>query len=231
MRVSLDAFSAHDRRADATPTSPRVLFVFATEAEAAPLLDSLGFVARDVGPHRLRALDITAHLLVTGMGPDAAARSLEAAFRNHTPELVINAGIAGALRPGFGVGEIIDVVGAAHAREDVQTPLEFRSASSRRPGWWPQGLRRGLLLTRKTPLFDAVEANRLAASADLVDMEGAAVLQTCADADVPCVLLKSVSDFADERATLLANLARASAALAGVLRAAFQPVSSPGVMP
>lgn len=230
MRVSLDAFSPHDRRDDAAPTSPRVLFVFATEAEAAPLLDSLGFLAREVGPHRLHALGATAHLLVTGMGPDAAARSLGATLRHHAPDLVINAGIAGALRPGFGVGEMIDVVGAAHALEDIHAPLDFRSVSSRRPGWWPQGLRRGLLLTRKTPLFDAMEANRLAASADLVDMEGAAVLRTCADADVPCVLLKSVSDFADDRATLLANLALASAALAGVLRAAFQPVSSPGVM-
>jgi adenosylhomocysteine nucleosidase len=231
MRVNHPAFSPHNRQDDAAPMSPRVLFVFATEAEAAPLLDSLGFTAREEDPSRLRALDGIAHLLVTGMGPDAAARSLDAVLRSHTPDLVVNAGIAGALRPGFGVGEMIDVMGAAHAPEDIRAPLDFHTASSRRPEWWPQRLRRGLLLTRRTPLFDPAEANRLATKAHLVDMEGAAVLQVCADRDVPCVLLKSVSDFADERATLLANLARASAALAGVLRAAFQPVSSSGVMP
>lgn len=210
----------------------RILFVFATRAEADPLMAAGGeaALATSTAAH-FHAYGRTTDWLVTGMGPEAAARSVRAALVRERPAMVINAGIAGALHPGFGIGDVVEVAAAAHAQVEHPGHREFLALSASRPDWWPRDLRRGRLLTRATPLFDPEEASRLATRADLVDMEGAAVAEVCAEAEIPCLLIKAVSDFADDRATLLSNLAGASHALAQVLRAAFGQASLSGVMP
>ncbi len=208
------------------------LFVFATRAEAEPLLAALGdsFVLASNDRPVFR-YGKTARVLVTGMGPDAAAHGVREEFARARPAVVINAGIAGALHTGFGLGDLVEVEAVAHATPGFDENLDFVALPSLRPGWWPRDLRRGRLLTRTTPLFDVEEAARLATHADLVDMEGAAIAHACAAAGIPCALIKAVSDFADDRATLLSNLAGASHALAQVLHTAFAPASLSGVMP
>lgn len=210
----------------------RILLIFATQAEADPLLAAMGdVVTREGDTTHLHSDGHATRLRVTGMGPAAAAHIVRAELARERPAVVINAGIAGALHSGFGLGEVVEVEAAAHAMPGDTENLAFMALPALRPAGWPKDLRRGRLITRPTPLFDVVEATRLATRADLVDMEGAAIVQACADADVPCVLLKAVSDFADDRATLLSNLARASQALAQVLQTTLRPSSLSGVMP
>ena len=198
------------------------LFVFATRAEADPLLATFGdIVCSQSNESHLFRCGSAARLLLTGMGPDAAGRVLREELARVRPAAVVNAGIAGALHAGFGLGDLVDVEATAHAAPGAAANFDFLALVGQRPAWWPRDLRRGRLLTRTQPLFDANEAAQLAASADLVDMEGAAIAQACADAGIPCAVIKAVSDFADDRATLLSNLAGASHALAQVLRTAF----------
>jgi 4-hydroxybenzoate polyprenyltransferase len=95
---------------------------------------------------------------------------------------------------------------------------------------WP-GLAEARLVTVDDGLFEAARRARLAAAADLVDMEGYGVAEICAKHGVPCHLVKGVTDLAieGERATLQANLAEVSERLAGILfdgLAAFAPAPS-----
>jgi len=72
---------------------------------------------------------------------------------------------------------------------------------------------------------------RLAATADLVDMEGERIARRCAAQAKPCALLKAVSDHADDRATLLRNLDASSRRLSEFLTRHFRASKPCGAVP
>jgi 4-hydroxybenzoate polyprenyltransferase len=79
------------------------------------------------------------------------------------------------------------------------------------------------------PVFGGDPRHRLAAHADIVDMEGHAVAQAARRQGIPCYLLKGVSDLADEsgRDHLMQNLARVSEALAQEVVKGLERFSEP----
>jgi 4-hydroxybenzoate polyprenyltransferase len=78
-------------------------------------------------------------------------------------------------------------------------------------------------------VFGGDPRHRLAAHADIVDMEGHAVAQAARRQGIPCYLLKGVSDLADEsgRDHLMQNLARVSEALAQEVVKGLERFSEP----
>jgi adenosylhomocysteine nucleosidase len=195
------------------------MFAFATAMEAQPLIDRLAATrcvddgypvyrctARESCPATL--------IVITGIGLARAAEVTAEVLRNVRVRFVVNAGIAGALRPQYSVGALVRVSAVAEVSDDPRDTAVFRALSATSVGWLPRALAVGRLISRASPLFDPVQAAAFGTYADLVDMEGAAIARECARLRVPCALLKAVSDHAEDRATLHRNLKFASQQLA-----------------
>ncbi|MFS0885997.1 nucleosidase [Aeromicrobium sp. 179-A 4D2 NHS] len=155
----------------------RVLVVAATKSEAAYVPDHL-------------------RLVLTSIGKVEAASVTAAAIAQHRPELVLNVGTAGALRPGV-AGLFLPSLVVNH---------DLSAAAIRALGHDPvdeieiAGGDGTALATGDLFVTDPATRDLIAERAHLVDMEGFAVARACQLAHVPCRLVKVVSDTADDSA-------------------------------
>jgi adenosylhomocysteine nucleosidase len=159
-------------------------------------------------------------VLVTGMGKVNAAAALATVLsRGPLPSSVINLGTAGALRPGRTGTHVVSAV----LQHDFDT--EFLRGLTGETYGAPLTLSDGgadgvVLATGDSFIGDDAARDRLAARADLVDMEGYAVAFVARQAGVPVRLVKHVSDDAGDDAAKtwresVADCARALAEWAG----------------
>ncbi len=152
-------------------------------------------------------------LVITGLGKTAAAVATTRALLGTERDglTVLNVGTAGALRPDregiFLPSRVLnhdlnaDVLRAlgVDPREELEIPDGDGS----------------VLATGDVFVTDPAVRDRLAARADLVDMEGYAVALACAELGVPVRLVKHVSDSADAGAMDWPDLVDASARALG----------------
>jgi adenosylhomocysteine nucleosidase len=178
-------------------TTPHVLVVSATRAEAAHLPEGIP-------------------VIITGVGKVSAASALARALAlDPTIELVVNIGSCGALRPGlsgiFEIGTVINHDFSAEAIRALGYEIEDEIVIS--ASEWA-------LATGDLFVTDPAVRDALAERAHLVDMEGFAVVWAAREAGVPVRMVKHVSDHADETALDWVQVVDGSArALADWLRA------------
>jgi len=152
-------------------TRTRAAVLFALEREAAPF--------RSVA-------DRDTPVAVTGIGPAAARQAAARVIEDDRPDILVFAGFCGALRPTLRVG-------------DVVVPETVLDEAGRQ---WPCAIldsdRGGRLLTCGRLVATPDEKRHLAErfSADVVDMESAAVAELCANRGVPFAAVRAVSDTA-----------------------------------
>ncbi len=146
-------------------------------------------------------------VLITGVGKTQAAVATGLALAAGGITEVVNIGSAGALRPGLeGIHEIGRVLNHDLSYEvirsfgaDPQEWLDLDPACAT------------VLATGDVFVSDPALRDRLAALADLVDMEGYAVAYAARAAGIPVRLVKHVSDNADARSLSWPELVDASA--------------------
>lgn len=135
-------------------------------------------------------------VLVTGAGKVNAAVAVATVLGDHSPKSVINLGTAGALKDGLTGIHVVSQVRqhdlddqAIHALTGLHfgLPIELEGDGP-------------VLTTGDVFVDDPALRARLAESADLVDMEGYAVVKAAQAADVPVMLVKMVSDGAGGQA-------------------------------
>jgi len=122
-----------------------------------------------------------------GAGQAAATRAFAAIEDGGPIDLVISIGWAGALTPKLAPGTAYNVAGVI----DVQTGERFRCDAGAGEHW----------LVTSPKVADEAEKRRLASaySADLVDMEAAAIARLAGMRDIPFYCFKGVSDgFSDK---------------------------------
>lgn len=178
------------------PDAPAVLVVSATAAEATHVPEGLP-------------------LLITGIGKVAAAVAVTAALAGRPPgtpaPVVVNIGTTGALRPHlsgtFVVGRVLnhDFDVESLARLGLHVPAALTLA----------GDDDAVLATGDCFVSDPEQARQLALDAALVDMEGYAIAAACAAVGAPCLLVKHVSDSADDSAWSWNDVVAASAKALG----------------
>ncbi|QEY23122.1 5'-methylthioadenosine/adenosylhomocysteine nucleosidase [Neisseria animalis] len=176
-------------------------------------------------------------LALSGIGKVNAAVATAWVIREFSPDAVINTGSAGGLAKGLKVGDV--VVGTAVAHHDVdvtafgyvwgqvpQLPAVFESneklvaaAKSAAKAFEGAAVADGLIVSgdQFVSSSDKVAAIRSRfEGVQAVEMEAAAIAQTCYQLNVPFVVIRAVSDSADEKAdisfeTFLQTAATASA--------------------
>jgi len=157
-------------RGPLTPRSP-VLITFAVPEEARPF-------------QALLPQDWPVTSLLTGIGAQAARKTLSAVLQRTQPSLVLTAGFAGGLHPQLRTGDIVF--------DAATTPSLARH-----------------LMTKGTPAafltVDHVVASvaekrtlRLSSGADAVEMESGTIRALCLEAGIPCATVRVISDAADE---------------------------------
>jgi adenosylhomocysteine nucleosidase len=129
-----------------------------------------------------------------------AAREAIAAVR---PPIVIGAGVAGGLSPDLSPGDLVVSTSVRDAAEETSPPdadLVRRALSI--PGVRGATLfsvvRPALTSTQKSALYEHLPATQGAAGTASVDMESSAWARASAAAGVPYVILRAISDTADE---------------------------------
>ena len=134
-------------------------------------------------------------VLITGVGKVAAASAVAHTLATGGYEAVVNIGSAGALHDHL---EGLHEVGAVLNHDLSAAPLRTMGYDPQE--WLTLGDAGTRLATGDVFVADPAVRARLAAQAELVDMEGYAVAWACRQAGVPVRLVKHVSDRADEGA-------------------------------
>jgi adenosylhomocysteine nucleosidase len=155
-----------------------IAIVVAMPVEVAPLLGR-------IQPQNVDGVDLFelpgAIVAVGGIGRKFARRAAEVVVQHAQPNLLLSAGIVGAVSPGLKVGD----VAAIREVVDVTTGIRYSTAQG---GDW--------VLATSQDVSDVAEKQELRArfGADVVDMEGAAVAQVAKERGIEFASLKSISD-------------------------------------
>jgi futalosine hydrolase len=179
-------------------------------------------------------------LLVSGVGPVEAAAAVSRALAQSNYDLVISAGIAGALEGAADVGDGV-VVSEELFELDLETgtPLSLpdaarvvdRAASDLTlvDRLVERGFQsvRGVTVPRVTAT-DATAARLAQAGAGIESMEGFAVLRSAEIAGVPAIEVRGISNIVCERSRSRWNFAAGAAGAEKVLNALLSLVESNG---
>ncbi len=170
---------------------PRIAIVAALERELRPLINKW---PATTAPHEGR--DFTfyecdyAVVVCGGIGSEAAHRAAEAVIVLYSPQIVISAGIAGALVPELHVGETIFPATVIDTQDGSRHPTAIQNAPVAHTAL-------GRTVLASSPQIAGVEQKqRLAKSyaAHAVDMEAAAVARAAMVHSLPFIAIKTISD-------------------------------------
>jgi adenosylhomocysteine nucleosidase len=148
-----------------------VLVCFALEVEAAPFR-KLAMTIPDVT------------ILITGIGPKNAEAVLRRFLKRRLPKMVLTCGFAGGLSPELEIGDVVFMTGYPALEE------RFANADARMANF-VTAPRIATTVTEKKKL-------RAETGADVVEMESGAILAVCRESQIPCAMVRAISDTAGE---------------------------------
>lgn len=190
--------------------------VVAMEKEVIPFIRSLGVKETH---EKINNFDLyhfeyngkSVHLIKSGIGEIYGASATQLLITKYGVDLIINFGVSGSLDEKIGVLSMVFVKGVVHYDFDL-SPIDNVQVGQY-PGYESVEIKvDNEIFTKvcnKYPLIERVicaSADKFVAdeavkdslnktyNAKVCDMESAGVLLTCKNNDIPCVIIKSVSD-------------------------------------
>lgn len=194
--------------------------IFATMTEARPFLSLSDAEQEAEKPFRVYQPNGNRQLrvIISGMGKVAAAAAAQALILNCNAKYLINAGACGALKDTseLTVGQIVQITSAVEGDHHVsgKRPVPVNCSMQR----WRE-LSTARLVTCDRPVFDIQRRNACAKLGEVVDMEGAAIARVADWYQLPCEMIKGITDGArpTHRDILLENLNRISEQIGNLL--------------
>ena len=162
-------------------------------------------------------------LVLSGIGKVNAAVSTSWVIHQFAPDCIINTGSAGGLGKGLKVGDVVIGETVAHHDVDVtafgyvwgqvpQLPAVFasdanliRQAEKAAQVFEGAAVTKGLIVSGDRFVHSSegvAEIRNHFPEVKAVEMEAAAIAQTCHQLEVPFVIIRAVSDSADEKADI-----------------------------
>lgn len=173
----------------------KILVTFAVRAEFAPWQRRRNFLRlrgdapvfeAAFGPAKIRAV-------LTGMGQEHALATAKRSLADR-PDLCISTGLAGAVRQGYRVGDVL----AARLVSEVGEPVAVASHRELLATAVDCGARQIERLATSSALVARFEQKReIGVQAEAVDMESYVILAEAARCGVPAVAVRAVSDAPD----------------------------------
>jgi adenosylhomocysteine nucleosidase len=166
--------------------------IMATMLEAKPFVLGMSLRQTQKIPFRLFQNDGIL-LIISGIGKANAAMATAYGCLKFKPACICNLGAAGAVHSGNHLGEIL------HIQKIVETDrpdLKTGTPCVHQPDLLA-GFNTATLATSDRAVLDPKERKTISTTADLIDMEGASVVQACRTFNETCYLFKFVSDTPD----------------------------------
>jgi adenosylhomocysteine nucleosidase len=166
--------------------------IMATMLEAKPFVLGMSLRQTQKIPFRLFQNDGIL-LIISGIGKANAAMATAYGCLKFKPACICNLGAAGAVYSGNHLGEIL------HIQKIVETDrpdLKTGTPCVHQPDLLA-GFNTATLATSDRAVLDPKERKTISTTADLIDMEGASVVQACRTFNETCYLFKFVSDTPD----------------------------------
>ena len=152
--------------------------------------------------------DVTVYAINSRAGTIRAAAATQLLITKFDVDLIVNYGVAGAIRPEIAVVDTCVVEGVVHYEMDVtpdgmepgeyfdyrmkvfKTDERFVKAAE------DMGIRKVMLASGNRYVVDPDEKRKLAEDfdCDICEMEGAGIAITCFKNEVPCLMIKTISD-------------------------------------
>ena len=152
-----------------------------------------------------------------GVGMVNAAACTQALIDRFKVGCIVNTGVAGSLATEVGVGDVVVATDAVNWAMDVQnlgyapgqtpglpsaflpTSDELREAAVEAAQAEGAAVHGGRIASGDCFVREAAERERIASAFDAMccEMEGAAIAQVCQANDVPCAIIRAISDTAD----------------------------------
>jgi adenosylhomocysteine nucleosidase len=166
--------------------------VMATMLEAKPFV--LGMSLRQTRKIPFRLFQNNGMLLIiSGIGKANAAMATAYSCLKLKPGCVCNLGAAGATHSGYELGDIFHI---QKIFEPDRPDLTTKKPCVHQPDLL-KGFTTTILATSDRAVLDSKERKAISINADLIDMEGASVVQACRMFKKKCYLFKFVSDTPD----------------------------------
>jgi len=186
----------------------RVLVVAATEFEVGGLMSEVRIKSQES-----RAKNQGIEILVTGVGMVATAFSLGKHLAINQYDLAINLGIAGSFDRSIDLGEVVEVVEDSFSELGAEDDEEFLSIeklgfggsgfkpSARLYDYGVANIRQVSAITVNTVHGNDASIQKLGyrISPQLESMEGAAFFYACQQAGLPCLQIRTVSNYVEKR--------------------------------
>lgn len=169
-----------------------IALLMATLLEAEPFIERLSLKIYEKNPFEVYGNEDTV-LMISGIGKANAAMSCAYLLLRYAPICVFNLGAAGAADPSLPLKTILQI-------SEITEPDRPLLGSDRPHKHKPrmlEGFPSASLATQDKAVIRSEERGHLAADAQLTDMEGASVVQTCRRFGTDCYLFKFVSDTAE----------------------------------
>jgi len=203
--------------------------VMATMLEAKPFVLGMSLKQTRKTPFRLFQNDNTL-LIISGIGKANAAMAVVYCCLKFKPGCICNLGAAGAAHSGYDLGETFHIRKVIeHDRPDLNSKKAYMIHE---PDLL-KGFKTAKLATSDRAVLDPLERKAISSAADLLDMEGAAVVQACRKFEASCYLFKFVSDTPDHTRDqdIVDNIRRYRERFYAVFTDAVMPVlASAGVL-
>lgn len=194
--------------------------IFATNWEARPFLSAIQ--AELTAPQPFACYTTNANpdlkVVISRIGKVAAAAACQYLIHVHDVDQIINAGACGLLTESteYRVSQVVRVTTVMEGDHEVFGKRPSPTVCS---NLLNLDLPTGRLVTCDRPVFDMQKRHACAKLGDLVDMEGAAIARVADLFQVPCELIKGITDKAQptDRKTLMENLTAVSEKIAELL--------------
>jgi len=184
----------------------KILLVAATRAEIALLATHFHLSGQDFV--KTKDFDV----LITGVGMTATAYAM-GKHLSENYKLVLNLGIAGTFDPAIPLATVVNVITDEFAELGAENNDDFLSIDQLGFGKAKYSARNNLLHSdvEKLPKVQGITVNRVHGSKDSItriiercnpgieSMEGAAVLYCCEKEGLPCLQVRSISNYVEPR--------------------------------
>lgn len=210
----------------------KILVTFALENEFAPWKAMHDFAPGKWGEcdaHIARIGGVVVGVVLTGAGPAHARQAASAGFRKEDREtLLISAGLAGALKPAYAVGEVLaarNVISEAFG-ENALPSAELVSIAKQCGATIVESF-----FTASTVVRTAASKTALGSRADAVEMESFEILNRAAAFGFSRVAIRAVSDRCDEDLPLDMSRVFTNSGQVSVSRVLGQVARRPAAVP
>jgi nucleoside phosphorylase len=187
----------------------KILVTFAVDAEFAPWLKRRAFsksTAQRKSPYRKHrtaeypVYDValgstTLRVVLTGMGDEAAKRTINALLDEWTPDICITSGLAGSTKPENKVGEVLV---AEHVRASKLWRCKNLDSALLDLACTQGAKRVGYFLTSGHFIREASEKQSMISFADAVEMESFQIVSAAISRGIPVAAIRVVSDAHNE---------------------------------